>query len=215
MSPLSFLSRPHRWLQAIHQHRGTISGGPNFSYELCVSRITDEDLDGVDLSSWRIAFNGAEPVNADTLRRFTSRFQGFGFQSTAITPVYGLAEATLGLAFPPLNRGLHVDVISQETLTAKNRAEPAIRADQKVLEVVACGRPLPEYQVRIVDKFGREQPERHQGRIEFRGPSATRGYYRNPAATEELFNSGWLNPSTRAFNQWSVLGCVWADTIQR
>src|SRR5436853_363432 len=101
MSPLAFLSRPSQWLRAIHRHRGTISGGPNFSYELCLRRIPDHELEGLDLSSWRFAFNGAEPVSPDTMAQFESRFAPYNFGATVMSPVYGLAEASVGLAFTP------------------------------------------------------------------------------------------------------------------
>ena len=104
MSPLAFLARPARWLWAIHKHRGTLSAGPNFAYDLCTRRIDDRDLEGLDLSSWRVAFNGAEPVSAVTLARFSERFAPYGFRPEAMAPVYGLAEAALGVAFPALGR---------------------------------------------------------------------------------------------------------------
>ena len=100
MSPLAFLARPARWLWAIHKHRGTLSAGPNFAYDLCTRRIDERDLEGLDLSSWRVAFNGAEPISAVTLARFNERFVPYGFRPEAMAPVYGLAEAALGVAFP-------------------------------------------------------------------------------------------------------------------
>ena len=103
MSPLAFLTRPERWLQAFHKHRGTITAAPNFAYELCVRKIADKDIKGVDLSSWRAALNGAEPVNPETLERFAERFASYGFRREAQLPVYGLAEAALGVTIPPLN----------------------------------------------------------------------------------------------------------------
>ena len=100
MSPISFLARPARWLWAIHRYRATISAGPNFAYDLVASRVRDAELEGLDLSCWRLAFNGAEPVRAETLERFAKRFARFGFDRKALTPVYGLAESAVGLAFP-------------------------------------------------------------------------------------------------------------------
>ena len=122
MSPLAFLARPARWLWAIHTHRGTLSAGPNFAYELCVRRLEDRDLEGLDLSSWRLAFNGAEPVSAATLLRFTERFNRYGFRTEAMAPVYGLAEAALGVAFPPLGRAPHIDGIQREPFMRSGRA---------------------------------------------------------------------------------------------
>ncbi|NQD95261.1 AMP-binding protein, partial [Pseudomonas sp. CrR25] len=114
MSPLAFLARPARWLQAIHRYRGTLSAAPNFAYELCLSKLDREDLEGLDLSSWRLALNGAEPVNPDTLQRFGERFAAYGLAPQALMPVYGLAEGTLGVAFPPLQRGLLVDWVQRQ-----------------------------------------------------------------------------------------------------
>src|SRR5207237_221207 len=109
MSPLAFLTRPEKWLHAFHRHRGTVAAAPNFAYELCVRKIADKDIDGVDLSLWRAALNGAEPVNPETLERFGERFAKYGFRPEAQLPVYGLAEATLGVTVPPLGRGPRVD----------------------------------------------------------------------------------------------------------
>ena len=193
MPPQSFLARPSRWLWAIHRHRATISAGPNFAYEIAASKIRDEDLVGLELSSWRLAFNGAEPVRAATLDRFASRFARFGFDRRALTPVYGLAECALGLAFPPLERGPLVDRIDARKLANEGRAAASGLNADSTLEVVSCGRPLPGHEIRVVDEVGREVAERTEGRIEFRGPSATAGYHRNPVATARLFRGAWLD----------------------
>ena len=129
MSPLAFLSRPARWLWAIHRHRGTLSAAPNFAYELCTRRIDDSQIEGLDLSSWRLAFNGAEAVSADTIAAFAQRFGRYGVSPTAMTPVYGLAECCVGLAFPPLGRGPVVDSIDRDLLMQESRAIP-IRPDR-------------------------------------------------------------------------------------
>ncbi|EXJ14540.1 AMP-binding protein [Imhoffiella purpurea] len=199
MSPLAFLARPGRWLQAIHRHRGTLSAAPNFAYELCLTRISDAQLEGLDLSCWRRAFNGAEPVSAETLRRFTERFAACGLRENALAPVYGLAEAAVGLAFPPVERGPRVDCIDRVRFAGSGYALPVGCEDPDVMEVVACGRPLPGYRVRVVDGEGRELPERHEGLLQFQGPSATRGYYRNPQATARLIRDGWHETGDRAY----------------
>lgn len=193
MSPLSFLARPSRWLWALHEHGGTLSAAPNFAYELCLTKLRDEDLEGLDLGSLRVLFNGAEPISPRTLERFCERFGRYGFRREAMTPVYGLAESAVGLAFPPLGRGPRIDRVDREEFTVKGHARPAREDDEGALEFVACGQPLPGYEIRCVDEAGREAPERREGRIEFRGPSATSGYYRNPEATRELFRDGWLD----------------------
>jgi 1-acyl-sn-glycerol-3-phosphate acyltransferase len=193
MSPLRFLARPARWLQAIHEHGGTISGAPNFGYELCLRRSDDDELEGIDLASWRIAFNGAEPVSPDTVTRFAERFARFGLRPEALTPVYGLAECAVALTVPPLDRGARIDRVARQALARHGRAEPADHAEKHPARHVACGKPLPGHHVRIVDDAGRVLPDRREGRIQFRGPSATSGYYRNPQATRELFDGDWLN----------------------
>jgi acyl carrier protein len=199
MSPLAFLARPVRWLWAIHKHRGTLSAGPNFAYDLCTRRIDDRDLEGLDLSSWRVAFNGAEPVSAVTLARFSERFAPHGFRPEAMAPVYGLAEAALGVAFPVLGRVPHVDAIQREPFMRSGRAVPADKHDTTALHFVACGQPLPGYQIRIVDATGYEVGERQEGRLEFQGPSTTRGYFHNPEATSHLFHGVWLDSGDMAY----------------
>jgi len=193
MPPTSFLARPVRWLRTIDRFRGTISAGPNFAYEIVASKLRDEDLEGLDLSSWRLAFNGAEPVRAATLERFAARFAPYGFDPRAMTPVYGLAEATLGLAFPPLGRGPRIERIDVDALANSGRAVLQPDPGRTALEIVSCGAPPPGFEIRAVDDRENEAPERVEGRIEFRGPSATDGYYRNPEATERLFRGDWLD----------------------
>ncbi len=194
MSPATFLARPATWLQAIHRHRATISAGPNFAYEIAASKIGDDDLEGIDLACWRLAFNGAEPVRAATLERFAARYARYGFDRRALTPVYGLAESAVGLAFPPLLRGPLVDRIDADRLRREARAVPlASGSPAPGLDVVGCGRPLPGHELRVVDDHGHELPGRCEGRVEFRGPSATSGYYRNPEATQRLRHGDWLD----------------------
>jgi acyl carrier protein len=192
MSPLSFLGRPVRWLQAIHEHGGTLSGGPNFGYELCLKRVDDADLAGLDLRSWRIAFNGAEPVSPDTVARFTARFAQVGLSPGAMTPVYGLAESAVALTIPPVGRGPVIDEVDRAALGRNHHAAPADPADPNPARIVACGTPLRGHEVRIVDRQGTRLVERLEGRVQFRGPSATAGYHRNPAATGRLLRDGWL-----------------------
>ena len=192
MPPMSFLSHPARWLTAITAHGGTLSASPNFGYELCL-RIDDAELAGLDLSTWRMACNGAEPVNARTLSRFAERFAACGLRRQAIAPVYGLAEAGVGLAFPPPGRGPLIDRVRRAELTTAGRAVPAADEDPGALEVVACGLPLPGHEIRVVDALGNEMGERHEGHIEFRGPSATIGYFHDAAATKTLFHGDWLD----------------------
>src|SRR5262245_16999675 len=198
-SPLNFLLRPACWLRAVHRFRATLSAAPNFAFELCLNRIPDAELEGLDLSSWRVVVNGAEPVAVRTMRRFLEKFGPYGFKPSTMAPVYGLAENSVGLTFPPLGRGLLIERIDREALMLRGRAELAAPDDSNALEIVACGHPLPDNEIRIVDEMGREVGERVEGRLEFRGPSQTSGYFRNPAKSRELFHDGWVNSGDRAY----------------
>jgi acyl carrier protein len=199
MPPTSFLARPQRWLRAIHDYRGTLSAAPNFGYELCARRVADQDLEGLDLSSWRLAFNGAEPVFPDTLERFRQRFAPHGFRPEAMAPVFGLAEAAVGLTFPPMGRGPIVDRIDRQKMTSGGQAVAVSLNEPNALEFVSCGRPLPGYQVRIIDTAGSEAPERIEGTLQFTGPSATQGYYHNADATARLLHGEWRDTGDRGY----------------
>lgn len=199
MSPLVFLARPALWLQTITRHHGTISAAPNFAYELCARHVSDATLNELNLSSWRLALNGAEPISPTTLEKFATRFAPCGLRRQAIMPVYGLAESSVGLAFPPLERGPRIDVIRCEPFSRNGKAESASPFDSATLSVPSCGHALPGHEIRIVDDTGMELPERRIGRLEFRGPSATTGYYRNPEATRKLLRDGWLDSGDHAY----------------
>ena len=183
LSPLAFLSRPERWLWALHDSRGTLCPAPNFSYELCARKIPDSAIEGLDLSSWRIAINAGEAVLPGTLERFEQRFKPYGFKAESFVPCYGLAESSVALAFPAINRRPVIDRIRRDRFEAEGKALPATSEDSSALRFVANGKPLPGHEIKIVDEQGRNVEERLQGRILFRGPSKTAGYYQNPQAT--------------------------------
>ena len=199
MSPLAFLSRPGSWMRAIHRHRGTISGGPNFSYELCLRRIADEEMEGIDLSSWRFAFNGAEPVSPETITAFADRFSRWGFRRNSLSPVYGLAECTVGVAFTTPGEPWRMDTLDREQFSQTGEAAPARADDPSPLKVVGCGHVVEGHDLRVVDAAGLELPDEQEGALQFRGPSATSGYYRNPEATKKLFDGAWVNTGDRAY----------------
>lgn len=199
MSPLAFLSRPSRWLWAIHRHRGTLSGGPNFCYELCLKRIEQAELEGLDLSCWRYAFNGAEPVSPNTLAAFEQRFARYGLSANALQPVYGLAEASVGLAFPAPGTHYRIDRIVRTAFQNQGDARPAAPADSTALELPGCGQVIGAHYLRVVDSAGVELADRQEGRLQFKGPSATSGYFRNPEQTRKLFDGAWLDTGDLAY----------------
>lgn len=195
LSPLDFLLRPERWLWALSDSEGSLCPAPNFAFELCVRKIRDEAMDGIDLSKWRVAINAGEPVLATTLERFASRFGPWGFDRRAFMPFYGLAESTVALTYPPFWRGPVVDRIERTAFESTGLAVPSTdTATADMLEFVGNGRPLPGHEVRIVGESGEAMPDRARGRIVFRGPSRTAGYYRNPEATAAVLDGdGWLD----------------------
>ena len=164
-----FVRRPAAWLRAISRHRATVSFAPNFAYDLCVRRVKDVDLTGVDLSCWRVAGCGAEPIHAPTLAAFAERFGAFGFRETSFLPGYGLAEHVVAATFAPRGRPIRTDG-----------------------PLVSCGGPLPGHRLRIVDEHGREAPEREVGEITLAGPSVMQGYLENGGLTRETLSDGWL-----------------------
>ncbi len=194
LSPLDVLNHPERWLQAIHQSRGSLSAAPNFAYELCARRIPAWTLEGVDLSCWRVAVNAGEPVLPETIDRFCQRFKAYGFRPESILPCFGLAESTVALTIPPLARLPLRDRIQRDAFETKGRAVPAPLDDPSALCFFSIGSPIEGQEIRIVDELGRDVPERTIGRLVFRGETTMAGYYRNPDATAKVTSEGgWLD----------------------
>ncbi|MBX9586254.1 MAG: AMP-binding protein [Gammaproteobacteria bacterium] len=191
MSPITFLTHPEKWLWAIHYHRATISAAPNFAYELCLSKINEKKLAGLDLSSWRFAFNGAEAIYPRTIERFIKKFTPYGFKATSLAPVYGLAENSVALTIPDLGKEPKIDRVDRVTMDETNIAKPALSNTKKFHEFVSCGKPIPDHKIRIVDDTDIELPERNVGHLQFQGPSAMQGYFQNLTATEAAFHNGW------------------------
>ena len=156
MSPMAFLQRPVRWLQAITRYQATASGGPNFAYDLCVRRVTPAQRATLDLRRWEIAFNGAEPVRPDTLERFTAAFAPCGFRHQAFYPCYGLAEATLMVTGNQKGTTPVVQTV-QKTALAQHQVSAATTNDTTGQELVSCGRVLADQQCLIVDPETRPQ----------------------------------------------------------
>jgi acyl-CoA synthetase (AMP-forming)/AMP-acid ligase II len=193
LTPQAFVKRPVEWLRAISRYRATISFAPNFAYDLCVRRIKDCDVEGVDLSCWRVAGCGAEPIHAPTLAAFAEKFRPVGFRETSLLPSYGLAEHVLAATFPPRDRRPRVEQARADDLNERRVAIPPEGDDQPAATLVSCGLPLPGHQIRIVDERGRELSERHVGEITLAGPSVMLGYYRDDDLTRRTVRQGWLH----------------------
>lgn len=177
MAPVDFLQKPVRWLQAISKYKATTSGGPNFAYELCVEKITDEQMAGLDLSHWTVAFNGAEPIRAATLERFAERFAPYGFDAKAMYPCYGLAEATLFVSGNPKEEAVVVDQADEAT------AEGA-------QALVGCGQTWREQHIKIVEPDTMKLlGDEAVGEIWISGPNVAQGYWNRPDATEQTFQA--------------------------
>jgi acyl-CoA synthetase (AMP-forming)/AMP-acid ligase II len=198
LSPQAFIGDPKRWLWTFHHHQVTLSTAPNFAYELCARRIPEEELAGLDLSSWRLALNGAEPVAMASLDAFATRFEKHGFRRDAFFPVYGLAESTLAVTFPVPNAPLITDVVERDGLETRGVAVPA-EAESATLHVVSVGRPIDGAHVRVVDAEGRVLPDRQVGELETRGPSVMKGYFRAPEASARTLRDGWLRTGDLAY----------------
>jgi fatty-acyl-CoA synthase len=196
LPPLLFLKRPARWLETISRHRGNISFGPNFAYALCVKRIKESELSGIDLSSWRVAGCGAEPIRAENLRAFAKKFEPYGFSEKAFVCCYGMAESTLAISFSKINTGIQTDRVRGEALWAEGKAAPAVDGAEGAAEIVQCGGPFEDHDVRAFaqDDESSATPlgEREVGELRLRGPSVMRGYYNEPELTREAFAGGWL-----------------------
>lgn len=185
-----FARMPRLWLELISQYKGTITYAPNFAYQLVGKRAKDADLASLDLSSLRVAGCGAEPIRARTLIEFADKFGTAGFSSKALLPSYGMAESCLAITFHPLGTEMIVDRVDPAKMR-DGMAVPSTAPD--ALELVSCGIPFPEHEVRIVDERGEDLPERRVGEIIARGPSVTPGYFRNEEATNEAIRDGWLH----------------------
>ncbi len=196
LPPLLFLKRPARWLSAISRYRGSISFGPNFAYALCVKRIKDSEVAGLDLSSWRVAGCGAEPIRAENLQAFADKFAPIGFDRKAFISSYGMAESTLAISFSKLGSGVTADVVDGEALWSQGRAVPIDPESPRAAPIVQCGPAFEGHEIQVfaLDDDNREKPlgERCVGEIRLRGPSVTTGYFNEVERTQESFAGGWF-----------------------
>ena len=193
LPPELFVTRPGSWLRAISRHHATISAGPNFAFGLCVNRIRDDELDGVDLSSWRLCLNGAEAVSADMQRRFSERFERWGFDASALTPCYGMAEASLAVTFKPAGTMFKTLAVEHDTLASTGVVEPGSK------ELVSVGVPLAGVEVEIRDDQAQPVPPDRTGRIVVRSPSVMAGYFGRKDLTDEALHDGWLDTGDLGF----------------
>ena len=196
LPPMEFLKRPARWLQMIARHRGTVSFGPNFAYALSVKRIRPREVEGLDLSCWRVAGCGAEPIRAENLLAFADRFAELGFDRRALMPCFGMAESTLAVSFSPSGGGVRFDTVDGDVLAAEGRAEPVGSDEPGAMDVVACGQPFEGHDIAVFaadeEDGTRRLGDRQVGEIRLRGPSVTAGYFGDPDTTAQSFASGWL-----------------------
>jgi acyl-CoA synthetase (AMP-forming)/AMP-acid ligase II/7-keto-8-aminopelargonate synthetase-like enzyme len=189
MSPMTFLQKPVRWLRAITKYGATISGGPNFAYDLCTDKITDKQLDGLDLGTWEVAFNGAEPIRPSTLEAFSERFRSVGFRPENFFPCYGMAETTLIVtgsckSDAPIIRSFDGEALDEHRVVAADPEELNSR------RLVGCGHVLPDEEVLIVDPEScKRLPDHQVGEVWVRSGSVGKGYWNNPTATKEIFQA--------------------------
>lgn len=186
LAPVAFMQRPLLWLRAISEYRAEVAGGPNFAFDLCVERYRPEQMEGIDLSGWKVAFNGAEPVRADTIRRFSDTFAPHGFAAEAMFPAYGMAEATVLVSAGSRGAGPTTRTVGRAALRRHRVAPP--RDDDDEQTIVACGGVLPGERIAIVDPDGLARLGAGEiGEIWVAGPNVARGYWRNREASEAAF----------------------------
>jgi acyl-CoA synthetase (AMP-forming)/AMP-acid ligase II len=207
MAPVTFMQRPLNWLRAIHEFRAEVAGGPNFAFDHCVARYRVEEMEGIDLSSWKLAFNGAEPVRAATIERFVAVFARHGFAATAPYPAYGMAEATLLISGGRRGEGPALQCVSREALQRHHIARR--RREKGAQMLVGCGRPLVGEKLAIVDPQSRRRLAPGEiGEIWVAGPNVAQGYWHNPEATRATFGGRIAGEDCEAWLRTGDLGFV-------
>ncbi|MBP7735258.1 MAG: fatty acyl-AMP ligase [Spirochaetes bacterium] len=200
MAPEAFIFRPIWWLENISKYRVTMGVAPNFGYHYCVTRIEDKDVHKLDLGSWRLALNGAEPVDRVTLNKFLEKFKPCGLREDIFLPVYGMAEDSLAATFPSLDRTTVARRFMRSKLEEDDRAvDSNSQNSQEYIDLVSVGYPLVGQEIRIVDDHGKILHEREVGEICVKSPSLMSGFYKNPKATKEAVRDGWLHSGDMGF----------------
>lgn len=203
LPPLLFLKRPVSWLQAVTRHKGSIAYAPNFAYALCVKRIRERDLEGIDLASWRVAGCGAEPIRPETLEAFSSTFAKVGFRKEALLPSYGMAESSLAISFTELLEGVKTISVDGDTLWSENTAKHVPEDAPGAVRLVSCGSKFPEHDIAVFapdDTEGKTPlSDDRVGELRIKGPSVMRGYWEDAERTKETFAGGWLKTGDLGF----------------
>jgi acyl-CoA synthetase (AMP-forming)/AMP-acid ligase II/3-oxoacyl-(acyl-carrier-protein) synthase/acyl carrier protein len=199
MSPMKFVKQPVLWLRKAQQHGATITASPNFGYQRVLEKLTDEDVGSLDLSSVRVIVNGAEPISCKLMRSFEDRLAPAGLKPHVVLPVYGMAEASLGVTFPAPGTPAVTRVVDRPALARHGRVTLAAPGDSSTLELADEGMALGSTDVRVVDETDTVLEEGRVGHIQIRGDNVTRGYFENPAANRATFCEGWLRTGDMGF----------------
>ena len=203
LPPLLFLKRPVSWLQTFTRHKGTIAYAPNFAYALCQKRIRPKDLEGIDLSTWRVAGCGAEPIRPETLESFAAMMKPVGFKAEALLPSYGMAESSLAVAFQHLGGGVETINVDGDELWSDNCAKHVPADNDRAVRLVSCGRAFPDHKIEIFhpDDALSESPlaAGRVGEIRIAGPSVMRGYWEDVERTTSAFAGPFLRTGDLGF----------------
>ncbi len=190
-APQDFTARPARWMEWLSEYGGTVTAGPNFAWALAARALRRADT--LDLSRLRIALNGAEPIDADSVRSFVDAAAAHGMRPGAVFNAFGMAELAIAGTFPEPLAGLRTDRVDQRVLESERLATPVAEGDENAKEYALLGRPIPGLEMRIVDPTDdRPLRDREIGELQIRGTSVTPGYYKQPEVTATLFRDGWL-----------------------
>jgi len=193
--PEVFITRPFSWLDALTKTKATVSVAPNFAFGLCLKKIKEKDLEKLDLSNWKIAMCGAEPVHPKTMMNFNDRFEKYGFNKNALAPVYGQAEATLAVTFSEINTGIKYKSFDNDELINNSRA---VLKDNG-LKIISLGRPIDKTELKICGKQGNTLEEMELGKLYIKSPSVMQGYYKDPEKTKESLENDWLDSGDQGF----------------